>query len=273
MSRLRGVAKLLALVVANAVFFGVIVVSSVGLVWLARFGRTGRGDPAWRTGVFHAWGKTMARLLGMRVTTGGNHPRPPFVLVSNHLGYVDVVLLASELRCVFVSKAEVRDWPVVGRLCSSVDTLFIRREQKREIPRVMTEMERVLASGRGIVLFPEGTSSPGDDVLRFRPSLLESAARTGRPVHYACLAYRTPAGSPAARDAVCWWGKMPFVSHVFGLLSLPGFEARIEFGDQPIVERERKALTQRLQREVERQFRTVIWVRSAERDRARKENR
>jgi 1-acyl-sn-glycerol-3-phosphate acyltransferase len=200
----------------------------------------------------------MARLLGMRIQVRGSAPRPPFVLVSNHLGYVDVVLLASVLRCVFVSKAEVRHWPVVGRLCASVDTLFIQREQKRDIPRVMRQMEQVLATGRGIVLFPEGTSSGGQEVLRFRAPLLDSASRAGRPVHLAAIAYRTPPGHPPASENVCWWGNMPFGPHVFNLLALPGFEARIAFGDEPILESNRKELADRLQREVERQLQTVI---------------
>lgn len=258
MSRLRGFAKLVALAATNLVYFLFLVVTSFFVsAWKTVTGsNTGAGG--WRTRVFHSWGRTMARFLGMRVRVVGKPPEAPFVLVSNHLGYVDVVLLASELRCVFVSKADVRDWPVVGRLCASVETLFIQREQKREIPRVMNEMERVLASGRGIVLFPEGTSSGGDGVLRFRASLLDSAARSGRPVHYATVSYRTPPGSRPASEIVCWWGNMSLGSHVFNLLALPGFEARIAFGPTPILEPDRKVLAARLQREVERQFQTVV---------------
>lgn len=258
MIRLRGIVKLLMLVVANLAFYLFLVATSAALAaWRGIAGRN-TGTGRWRTTVFHAWGKVMARLIGMRVRVAGNPPEPPFVLVSNHLGYVDVILLASRLRCVIVSKAEVRDWPVVGRLCASVDTLFVQREQKRDIPRVMNEMERVLESGRGIVLFPEGTSSGGDGVLRFRASLLDSAARSGRPVHYASLSYRTPDGCRPARETVCWWGNMSFAPHVFNLLALRGFEARVVFGESPILEPDRKELAARLQREVERQFQTVI---------------
>jgi lyso-ornithine lipid O-acyltransferase len=239
--------------------WGFLVVSDAALALSHRLGRDARDRGLWRARIFHAWGRTMARLLGMRVEVLGRPPESPFVLVANHLGYVDVILLASRLgRCVFVSKAEVRDWFAVGRLCASVDTLFIQRESKREIPRVVESIEAVLAGGRGVVLFPEGTSSGGDAVLRFRPALLEAAARAELPVHCAAIAYRTPPGAPPASEVVCWWRDMPFVPHVWNLLALPRFEARLCFAEETVCEPDRKLLAERLQRMVERQLRTVV---------------
>ena len=258
MAFIRASLKLIAIALANFGFYGLLVVSSGLLVPWRRLSGDERGSGLWRTRIFHAWGRAMARLLGMRIEVEGRPPEPPFVLVSNHLGYVDVILLASCLRCVFVSKAEVRDWPVVGRLCASVDTLFIQRESKRDIPRVVQSIEEVLAGGRGVVLFPEGTSSGGDAVLRFRPALLEAAARAELPVHCAAIGYRTPPGHAVASEVVCWWRDMPFASHVWKLLALPGFDARICFSSETVRDSDRKVLADRLQREVERQLRTVI---------------
>jgi 1-acyl-sn-glycerol-3-phosphate acyltransferase len=255
---LRVAFRLLALSLANLSFYVFLVASSAILSAVRRLRRDDRGTHLWRTKVFHAWGRSMAWLLGMTIEVEGQPPEPPFYLVSNHLGYTDVVLLASRLRCVFVSKAEVRDWPVIGRLCASVDTLFIQRESKRDIPRIVGQIERVMQEGRGVVVFPEGTSSGGDDVLPFRPPLLESAARAGLPVWFATIAYRTPDGWPPAREVVCWWADMAFGPHVLGLLGLPGFSARVVFGQEPITEPDRKVLAKRLQDEVERQLRTVI---------------
>ena len=97
--------------------------------------------------------------------------------MANHVSWLDIFALNARKRVYFVSKAEVRDWPVIGHLCASVDTLFIQRESKRDIPRVVAQIDGVMEGGRGIVVFPEGTSSGGDDVLPFRPPLLELAAR------------------------------------------------------------------------------------------------
>ena len=209
-------------------------------------GRTGR----WRTRVFHRWTDYLRAIIGLSVDVEGTAPEPPFVLVSNHLSYLDVILLGSQLRCVFVAKADVAGWPLIGALCRSVETLFINRANKRDLPRVMRHMEHVLDTGRGVILFPEGTTTKGDGVMPFRPSLLAAAARSARPVWYASLSYNTP--------EVRWWGEMPFASHFLKLLRLRGVRARLTFGTQPIRESDRKILAARLHRAVERQFHAVV---------------
>lgn len=224
----------------------------VALFELAR-GRTGRTQ-RWRTRVFRRWTDYVRAILGLTVEVRGAAPDPPFVLVSNHQSYLDVILLGSQLRCVFVARADVAGWPLIGMLCRTVETLFIDRASKRDLPKVMHQMERVLGSGRGVVLFPEGTTTGGDAVLPFRPSLLEATARSGRPVWYASLSYRTPPGCEPAERSVCWWGGMPFTSHFLNLLRLPEIRARLTFGEQPICESDRKILAARLQDAVERQF-------------------
>ncbi len=198
MSSLRGAVKLLACMAVTA-FSGLAHVVVVPVLRLtgSRL-RAGRAS-AW---VFRNWAKATLRTLGARVEVRGPIPTSPFFLVSNHLGYVDVAVLASVLACVFFSRADVAGWPVVGPLVRMVGTVFIDRGAKRDILRVMERIEETLAYGRGIVVFPEGTSSGGATVLPFRPSLLEVAARARMPVSCAALTYRTEPGNPPARLAV-----------------------------------------------------------------------
>jgi 1-acyl-sn-glycerol-3-phosphate acyltransferase len=207
-----------------------------------------------RTLALHHWARVVARLLGMRMETRGTPPAAPFFLVSNHVSYTDIVLIAAQLPSVFVAKAEVARWPVMGGICRIVDTVFIDRTSKRDIPRVMGEIERVLGSGRGVVVFPEGTSTSGESVLRFRPSLLEIAARAGIPVSHVCLYYETPPGYPSARDTVCWFGGEGFLSHMLKILQLPWVRARVTFGGNVIQGVDRKELASRLQTAVEANF-------------------
>jgi len=258
MGYLRAVVRLLALAVVCLCFYLFLNITAV-FVYLAERtvgppARTGR----WRTRVFRRWTDCVRAVLGIKVRAAGAAPEPPFVLVSNHLSYLDVILLGSQLRCVFVARADVADWPLIGALCRTVETLFINRASKRDLPRVMRQMEQVLDSGRGVVLFPEGTTTKGDAVLPFRPSLLDAAARSGRPVWYASLSYSTPPGCEPAQRSVCWWGEMPFTAHFLGVLRLPEIRARVTFGEQPIRESDRKILAARLQHAVERQFQAVV---------------
>jgi len=207
--------------------------------------------------LFRSWARWVSVVLQMGIHVDGSPPQAPFVLVTNHLGYVDVVVLASLLDCVFVANADVARWPVFGPLCRTVGTIFIDRERKRDIPRVLQRIQRTLGHGRGIVLFPEGTSTDGATVLRFKPSLLETAVRARLPVSYASLTYETPPSAPPARQSVCWWGDMTFMGHMLRLLCLPGFSARVTFGRETLEEVDRKDLASRAREAVLSQFQPV----------------
>ncbi|MGH9940848.1 MAG: lysophospholipid acyltransferase family protein [Pyrinomonadaceae bacterium] len=208
----------------------------------------------WRGFNFRAWARAVARVAGMKIELLGVPPRGSFFLVSNHLGYMDIVALAACLDCVFVAKSEVARWPVIGFLCRSMNTVFIDRRRCRHLPTALARISRTLAAGSGVVLFAEGTSTSGANVAPFKPSLLELAARERMPVHYASLSYRTPRGEAPAHQSVCWWGDMTFLKHLFGLFQLSGFEAQLSFGAQPIEEEDRKLLAKKLWAAVNAQF-------------------
>ncbi len=209
---------------------------------------------AFRSRITSAWSRAVTAIMGIRVRVEGAPPQPPFFLVSNHLGYMDIVVLATALPAVFVSKSEVARWPVIGFLCRLVDTVFVDRGRKRDLPRVVAHIEALLGRGVGVVAFPEGTSSDGRQVLPFRPSLLEPALRRGYGVNCASLTYTTPASEPPARLAVCWWGDMTFGSHFLDLLGIRRVTATIRFGREPVRESDRHRLAVRLHEEVVQLF-------------------
>jgi 1-acyl-sn-glycerol-3-phosphate acyltransferase len=200
----------------------------------------------WSSFNFRGWSKATAALLGMRVEVKGVPPRAPFFLVSNHLSYVDVVAFASQLECVFVAKSEVASWPVLGWLCRGMGTLFVDRHSRRDVLRVNGLIERALHRGKGVLLFPEGTSTAGVEVLPFHSALFEPAVRAGYPVSYATVSYRTPAGQPPAHQAVCWWGEMSFLPHLYRLFQVTAFEATLAFGSHSIRAKDRKTLATQL---------------------------
>lgn len=243
--------RLAAIVAVTLVFWLAIVVRRP---FLPR----GRRD-RWGNRVFRTWSGWLGWLAGWRLEVRGTPPRAPFLLVSNHLGYVDVLLLGRAAGGTFVAKREIAGWPAIGALCRSVGTVFIDRGAKRDLLRVARLVEDALAADKGVVIFPEGTTSDGGEggreLLPFRSSLLQVAATEGHPVHYATLRYATGLGLPPARRAVCWTGGAPLVPHVLRLLALPHFDARITFGSEPITDPDRKQLAHRLRQAMEAQLR------------------
>ena len=167
------------------------------------------------------------RILGGRLRIEGEPPAAPFFLVSNHLSYVDILVLASCLDGFFIAKIEIRHWPLFGLLSRTVGTLFIDRELRRDVVRVNGLIEEVLDSGYGVILFPEGTSTQGHEVAAFRSALLDYPARRGMPVHVAAVGYRTPPGELPAHLAMCWWGDAQFAPHARQLLGVRSFEATL----------------------------------------------
>jgi 1-acyl-sn-glycerol-3-phosphate acyltransferase len=210
-----------------------------------------------RNWVFRTWARRVTATLGMRIAVRGEAPRPPFFLVSNHLGYLDIMLLATAVDAVFVSKAEVRHWPLFGRICYDAETIFVDRGSRRDVLRVHREMRRVFDLGYGVIVFPEGTTTAGDSLLPFKPPLLEFPAGEGLPVHAAAITYATPPDQPPASQAVCWFGDAPFGAHFLGLLRMRGLAASIEFAEEAVLETDRKELAARLHREISRRFTPV----------------
>lgn len=213
----------------------------------------------WRTYCFQGWSRGVLSILRIRVTLEGHQPtKGPFVLATNHLSYLDVMVLASVVPAVFVAKSEVRGWPVWGILARAMGTIFVDRSSARDTRRVGTAIATELELGGGVVVFPEGTSTPGYEVGRFRSSLLDAAVRTGTPVHYAGLSYRTTPDDPPAHLSVCWWGDMTFAPHFWTLTGLNRIDALVRFGDGPVSAPDRKTLAGTLHQAVSDRFTPVV---------------
>ncbi|HSO75385.1 MAG TPA: lysophospholipid acyltransferase family protein, partial [Blastocatellia bacterium] len=227
MRRTRAIVRASALFVCTLLMYAALI---LGLPFAFAFSN----PHGWRTLIFHKWAKAIATIVGLKVAVQGAPPAPPFLLVSNHLSYVDVLLFASQVKCGFVARGDIARWPVIGLLCRAAGTIFVDREKRKDVSRVNGLIDQALDAGRGVVLFAEGTSTQGDLVLPFKSSLLDQAARASFAVSYAALSYRTSESEPPAHLSVCWWGEMTLVKHLIGLLSLSGIHATVVFGAEPI---------------------------------------
>ncbi len=118
---------------------------------------------------FLAW---VGYCAGLRIRPTGKPLGGPVLFVANHSSWLDIMLVAGASGAAFVSKAEVRDWPLIGRLARLHHTVFVERGEKKTVRGQADALREALGSGRAIALFPEGTTDGGDEVLPFRPSLL-----------------------------------------------------------------------------------------------------
>ena len=196
-----------------------------------------------RAAWMHRAARAHLKIFGGSVHVSGEIPNSG-LLVSNHLSYLDIVVISSIAPAVFVSKAEVRRWPVFGLLAKMGGTIFIQRERRLDVGEVNSEIEKTLAAGALVVVFPEGTSSNGETILPFRASLLEPALRGGYEISIACLQYELDDGDP--KTEVCYWGDHSFFPHLLNLLGKKSIRAKLRFGKFTCTTGDRKELAKQL---------------------------
>lgn len=196
-------------------------------------------DPTLQRLWIGTWAKACLWIIGVRTRyegpvpkrTGGHNDQAYF-MVANHLSYVDILVLLARLDARFLAKSEIASWPILGLLARSTGTLFVDRSRKRDLTRVIGEVKAVLGRGTGVIVFPEGTSTDGSQVERFKPSLFEVPVETGVQVRVAALHYESPVGPKPAWEAVCWWGDAPFAAHFIALLNQPHTIATVTFSPE-----------------------------------------
>lgn len=212
----------------------------------------------WRQVIFGQWTNSFVVISRMKIEVKGTPPTPPFFLVTNHLSYTDIGAIRAVAKGVFVAKKEVEGWFLAGRICRDMGTIFIDRGKRRDIPRAGEQIVERLDQGEGVIVFPEGTSTKGERVLPFNSSFLEFAARSGIPVSYASITYQTPPGEWPASMAACWWDDTGFFAHIWRLFKVREYTAVISFGDEPIMNSDRKELARDLHRRVADSFVPVL---------------
>jgi 1-acyl-sn-glycerol-3-phosphate acyltransferase len=212
----------------------------------------------WRQLWFRIWARSFTRIAGMRIEVIGPVPRPPFFLVCNHLSYMDVPALRSVVDGVFVAKADILEWFLGGKIISDMGMIFIDRGNRRDIPKAGAKIIDRLSDGEGVIVFPEGTTTKGEEILPFNSSFLQFAAETDLPVSYAAITYRTPKGEMPASEAICWWDDTSFPKHLLRMFRLTGFTATITFGNEPVLSTDRKKLAGELREKVLESFVPVL---------------
>lgn len=161
-------------------------------------------------------------IAGLRVTLHGTPMARPGAVVANHASWLDIFVLNARHRIVFVSKSEVAGWPVIGFLARAAGTLFIRRDA-RDARAQTAALEARLLAGQQLAFFPEGTSTDGLRVLRFKPTLFQSflAPRLAPVLHVqpVTVIYHAPPGEEPGFHG--WYGDMDFGPHAAAVFAAP----------------------------------------------------
>lgn len=161
------------------------------------------------------WLLTSLSILGVRVKVTGAPARGPVLLASNHVSWLDIPVLGARRELLFLSRAEVRAWPLIGPLAAAAGTLFLRRG-RTEAGRRRGEIAHQLRRGRTVLVFPEGTTTDGRRVAPFHGRLLSAAADAGVAVQPVTVRYCTAHGH--TDSSLAFLGDDDFPRHIWRLL-------------------------------------------------------
>ncbi len=198
-----------------------------------------------------AWARDMLKRLGVELAVVGTPaPTGPMLLVSNHISWLDIVALHAACHCRFVSKADVKRWPLFGTLASGGGTLYVERASRRDAMRVVHHMAQALKDGDVLAVFPEGTTGDGGSVLPFHANLIQAAISADAPVQPVALQY-VDGRSRKPTEAVSYMGDESLLGSIWRTLRARDLRAVVTFGKPQFAGgRDRRAWAQDLRREI-----------------------
>ncbi|NMG76081.1 lysophospholipid acyltransferase family protein [Aromatoleum diolicum] len=147
------------------------------------------------------WSRQLLALLGIELHATGEPLQPGCMIVANHISWLDIFVVNALAPSAFVSKAEVRNWPLAGWLAEKNETVFLRRGSRGHAKIINAEIGTLLDAGGTVAIFPEGTTSDGSHVLHFHAALLQPAIESGHPVQPVAISYHTPDGARSRAPA------------------------------------------------------------------------
>lgn len=219
--------------------------------WYTIYFRFPQLSPQQREARVQVWAAQLLRIWdiglevrGQPVLTG------PALMVCNHISWLDILVIHATRHCRFVSKSELREWPLIGTLATGAGTLYIERESRKDALRMVKEMARALMAGDVLAVFPEGTTGDGFDMLPFHANLIQSAIDADAPVQPLALQFvdsKTNEISMAARFV----GDDTLVGSIWRTLNAEGLKAVVNFGELEMANgQDRRAWAQTLRGEV-----------------------
>ena len=196
------------------------------------------------------WSRKMLAVLGLAFESDGEPVRHPALLVANHVSWLDIMAVHAVVpEARFVSKADVKAWPLVSRLVDAAGTLYLEREKKRDALRVVHAVAAALDGGEVVAIFPEGTTSTGHGLLPFHANLLQAAIATATPVQPVALRYAD--ATHAVSEAVEFIGDTGILTSLWRTSCGEGVRLRLTFlAPRPSRSADRRALAAQLHADI-----------------------
>lgn len=170
------------------------------------------------------WLQWFGAIINLHVSKDGDLPERRAIFVSNHISWLDIIVLGQYIPAYFVAKSDISSWPVIGYLSRQGGTVFIRRGNKQHVKTTAEKMVWLLKQNSNIVAFPEGTTTKGDEVLHFHSSLFQPAMLTRSVIQPVALRYQG-----VAKDRAPFVGDDAFVPHLIKMLALDKIEVELSF--------------------------------------------
>ena len=200
---------------------------------------------AWALQFLALW-QIHLKVVGQPVRSG------PALLVANHISWLDISVIHAARYCRFVSKSDVRDWPLVGMLATGAGTLYIERTNRKDALRMVKDMADAMRNGDVVAVFPEGTTSDGRQLLPFHANLIQSALQAEAPVQPLSLRF-IDAQTGETTFAPCYIGDDTLLGSIWRTLTAPAITAVVHFGELQWAQgRDRRTWAHDLQAEVAR---------------------
>jgi len=197
------------------------------------------------------WATKMLRVMGIRLKVEGVPAAGGTLLVANHISWLDIMAVhAVYPHARFVSKADVKSWPLLARLIDAGGTLYLERERKRDALRVVHSMAQALQAGEMVAVFPEGTTSDGQSMLPFHANLLQAAISTNTPVQPVALRFSD--ATHAVSRAVEFVGETTLLQSLWRVARGEGVTARVTLlPSRASAQADRRALADALRADIE----------------------
>lgn len=141
---------------------------------------------------YTGWKTFMHFILNIEVETEGKPATTPGILMANHRSYVDIALTPNNIPFTIVAKKSVKSWPLVGQGGWAINTIWVDRNDKNSRQATRSEMKKRLHNGESVLVFPEGTTTKGPDILPLKPGMFYACAEAGFPIHTFAIEYENP---------------------------------------------------------------------------------